>query len=137
MDAGKQIFGAADLVGLGIKPTVAAVRMAYARIRRGELPTTAMPPLMQIPGNRNIQVSRGPFVTWLALFDGAALPPPPRSEPASGAGRRGRPTTVEDAEAKRQGVTVPELRRMERDAQSDDMVQGQERPPKFIKAAKK
>lgn len=111
MDAGKQIFGAEDLVLLGIKPTAAAVRTAYARIRRGELPTMAMPPLLRVPGNRNIQVLRSGLENWLAVFVGAALPQPPRRAPASGAALRGRPKAIETAEAKRQGITVPELRR--------------------------
>jgi hypothetical protein len=113
MDAGKQILGAEDLVALGIKPTAAAVRTAYARIRRGELPTMAMPPLLRVPGNRNIQVLRSGLENWLAVFIGAALPQPLRCVPASGAGRRGRPSVIESGEAKRQGITVPELRRRE------------------------
>lgn len=113
MDAGKQIFGALDLVALGIKPTVAAVRTAYARIRRGELPVSAMPPLMRIPGNRNIQVARDALASWMALFSGAAILPPPLRAPAPSAGRRGRPPGIETAKAKRQGITVPELRRLE------------------------
>lgn len=96
-----KILSARDLVDRGAKKSVGALRTAYYRIERGELPHDALPPRLKIPGSSAVQVAEQDFVDWLNRHRQRVKVV---QAPAPEKRKRGRPTKAEQAVCQSKGV---------------------------------